>query len=318
MWMAITLASLLISVCQNLTNRDVTQMPGSEKQRVYDALNTTLDDFFRQAGPVFTVNEASKEIYAPVILQINVTANSNAFTISSGLPAAGTSYNAIADLVNQAIVIAGDGQVLNRVQSVSGSTGTLWRSYLGTTGVAQATLYTDAVTFQQSDFQVKQPPVYTGPSSYPVTWPLLEWNEANPWMSSILPEAPFLYYGRPLYYITGSHLPLDGTSPPYWYMRLWPLPGYLGNISYSIKGMPPVYTDADRINQRLVPVPDQYRGLIATLAQRDLLGSPLWNKACDTKMVLAQIQTAERKLGLNIAAASLNSSPRQFGTPRGF
>lgn len=387
--MAFTFANLLLSVCQNLTDRNPTQMPYGEKFRAYDAINDTLKDWFRLAGPIYTTNQTSKQIYPPANINVNVIANSNQFTLAAlitlpGVPAnaggstvsmastsgivsgmtvqgvgiqgnttvttitpnvsiglslptvtpadgvtshslgfipqPGLGYANLASCVPQAIVIAGDGQVLNRVMSVSsdGYTGTLWRNYLGATGPAQATLYTDMAAMLETDFQVVTPPVFTGPSSYPQTWPLIQWTEGSPWMDSYIPETPWLYYGRPIYYMTLPFLPLNGTGAPYWTMRLWPLPGYIGNISYTLKSMPPVFGDQDLNTQRKVPVPDQYKALIATLCQRKMMGSALWNPKVDKQAILREIANAERDLNFRVGSQSTDAAPRPFGTPKNF
>lgn len=313
---ATTIAQLLVGTLANLTQRDPTQLNRGQELLAFGGINEALKDWFTTAGPVYTVDENSTEIYAPIQLTINVTADSNQFTVATGLPATG--FANIAALVPQCIVIAGDGQLLNRVQSVNGSTGTLWRNYLGASGTVNATIYCDAVTFQQTDFEVVGSPTWTGTNVGPYTWPLEEWSNANPWLTDWAPAIPFVYYGVPLYFITGSHLPLSGVAAPYWYMRLWPLPGTKGNVSYKVKSMPPAYSYADLALQRQVPVPDEFIPLICTLAQRKMLTSPLWNKDISRDDVRADIQRAESELGYKLAAASTDNAPRLMGTPANF
>jgi hypothetical protein len=316
--MGILVSSLLIGGCQNFVpdHQDPSQFSAPEKRRLYQAANQALADFFTNASPTYTVDEASTEIFPPAVIQITVTKDSKNFTYVSGLPLRG--YAAFANTINQALVIDGDGQVLNRIQSISGSTGTLWRAYLGESGTVSATIYSDAIIFSQTDFRVIKPPLFTGPSAYPITWPLVQWDQINPWLNGFLPEGTWLYYGRPLAYITGSHLPLTGNMTQYWYMRLWPLPAFIGNVSYTIKRMPPVLRPNDVTSSRTIPLPDHLEPLLVNLMQRDLINSPYWNAKIDRKGVKDRCVEAERQLNLNIATQRTDSAPRRMGTPAGF
>lgn len=313
MLMAVTIAQFLTAMLVNQlpNHRDPTQ--SRDAPRMWGAVNGVMEEWFATAGPVFTVNDDSSEFFPPLPVTVNVTQDSTAFSFTSGIP--GVGYPTSASTIGQALIAAGDAQVLNRVEQ----DGVLWRPYLGTSGAVSAILFTDTAVFADTDFEIIGPVRYTGFGyTYPVD--LDEWGEMNPWMTAGLPEYPMLagYYGRPLAYITDSHQPTAGTNSPYWYLRVWPMPAGRGNVSYKLKSQPPVFSQADFATQRLVPVPDQYIPLLVNLAQEHLMVSPFWNPAADKVRAQNLVEKARLNLSGKLAVKDTSAAPNRQGTPRGF
>lgn len=300
-------------------NQDVTQIGAAESTRVYDALNASITEWFDKAPNFCRVSEDAVMVNGPLPITVTVTQFSKTFTISTSFPVSGYGYGANTDLIGNAIVINGDDR-LNHVQSYASGSGQLWRPYLGATGSVTGTVYDDAIAFGPNDYMVVGPVIWTG-TGFTQGIPLPNWNEMNPWLAGTFPEAPRLIFSRPTHYIADYHRPLDSASTssaiPYWYLRIWPLPAFQGNVSYKIQSQPAIYTDADRTTQRAIPIPDQFVPLVCDLAIEKLIGSPLWNPSVDKQA--AKDDAARQRIALQkLSSSSRDTARRSCGTPKGF
>lgn len=305
-------ASLLQRLCRNLTVRDVTAMSVGERTRVFDALNNAVKDWFTDAPAQYRINEESTEIFGPLKISLNVTADSTAVTFNTSFPTGG--YANTAALVGKAVIIQGDGG-LNRFQS----DGVLLKAYLGSTGPVNATVYFDTVAFGSSDWSVIGNPIWHG-VNMANSMPLLPWSGGwNGWMEPMDASfnLGFLGAARPQFWWTGTHMPSTSQASPYWYLYMWPLSGVKGTLTYKAEFIPPMYGLADLATQRDVPVPDAFIPMLCYLAQQNLMGSVHWNPACDRKSEEAALLVARGELR-RLSATSTDSSPRSFGTPYGY
>lgn len=310
-WLMANLAQCLNRLVRNFSpnSRDVSLLRAGEQTRVFDAFNGALTRFYEFAPNHIRTEELSQIVRAPATITCTTTAGSKTFAISTSFPTG--SYTSSDDIIGQSIIFAGDPN-LNHIESAT----TLWRAATST-GTVTATVYNDALQFSTTDYRIVGPVKWTG-GGYNYAAELYQWQAFNPWMTYSMPENPFVRIGRPTHYMQGYHQPLTiGTTAQYWFLRLWPLPSYAGNVSYNLQGQPTFYKLSDLSTARTVPVPDQYIPLVIKLAQPDLMGSDLWNPAVDKKAEASNAEVAWNDLQ-RLSAHSNDTTPRPCGTPRGF
>lgn len=298
-----TTFQLAMRLCECLVTSDWSKLPLVEAERVQEAAQAGLNEFFGLLPPERMQEPVTLPLRAPVTQSIDIVQGARTFAYVAGgsaYPAGG--YAREADAIGLLAQVGGD-TLLNRLVRP----GELRTPHLGAGGVQSLTLWGDALPMAAAASQaVGDPRCITGSQR-----------------STLLPAPPFwerpflLEVGTPRYWWTESLAGATRGSSPMWLLRVWPVPAEVCYLELTLASFPGAITFLDLHDEaRVLPVaPHEELDLLA-LCKAHLTIHPQWRADLDKAGIQNAAENARDAMrGRN---RPLNTTPNRVGTPAGY
>ena len=310
-----TTTQLFSRMTRPLSQKVVASLSDENKQWLVDAANLALVQFVKKMPPIRRREPQVRQLPAAVTKSITATLNSQTIAFD---PA----WADVGDNLGRTVVVAGDAERYNRLQSAT----SLIHFYEGATGDTTLQVFGDAFLLGQYQDGIEGDLILQDGGNAMMLTPGMPAGIAMQYANRLigltggLAEANARYFtaGRPTHWWVEPLSGISGTSSPQFLVRVWPQPDKAYQVSFQMKLWPSAFTTADLTGNTVLPVTVAEEAIFLNLCFVGLLDCPLWQGTNNKDDVVTAAARALDLLGNGEDSDKGSNQPALVRTKPGF